>query len=322
MTLATNTDYAAPRERDLKKLIFLLVIAALSCGAFVPLLFSSLSFWFYLFQWVVLASAINIMAGFTGYVPFGYVAFFGLGAYAGGVAMVTLGLPFPVAIALAGLSSTALGALLAPTLRLSGVYFALTSFSLAMVVQIVISLLPDSIAGGSQGLTILSVPSASILYLCMLTLAIVTVAISFAIANSHFGLRLKAIRDDHVGASAVGINVPLTRLCAWLISTAVAGIAGCIEASYTSIIDTTTAFDPMISAKSLIFAAFGGLGTVLGPILGTLGISLLDQFIWRETPTLGTFILGATLIFVVVVLPRGLLGTLLHKKPTLRRHLF
>jgi branched-chain amino acid transport system permease protein len=321
--MSTQAVEAPPSVRLISPRILVIVVLFVLIGAIglAPWVSTSLSFWFYLLQWIVLASAINIMAGFTGYVPFGYVAFVGTGAYAGMICMTYFGWSFPLAIAASGLAGAGLALILTPTLRLAGVYFSLTSFSLAVVVQIIVSLLPSDIAGGSQGITLRDGPSALTVFYCMLALALGTVLIATLIATSRYGLMLKAIRDDSIGASASGINVPVMRLYAWLLSAGLGAMAGSIEAMYTSIIDTTTAFDMLISAKSLIYAALGGLGTVIGPVVGAVLISVLDQWIWQQTPTLGTFILGATLVVIIVYLPRGLLGTMLHRKPTLRKTL-
>ncbi|MCO5065017.1 MAG: branched-chain amino acid ABC transporter permease [Rhizobiaceae bacterium] len=291
-------------------------------GMLIPLMTSRLSFWFYLFQWIALAGGINIIAGFTGYLPFGYVAFFGVGAYSAGIVIGVLGWPAPAALLIAAVAGALVSVVLAPTLRLSGIYFALTSLALSMIIQTIVSMLPEDIAGGAGGLFVRAGVSFEIIYVCMVLIAALATAICVYIAKSRFGLMLKAIRDDPVGASATGINVPLLRLYAWMTSATIAACAGAVEAMFTSIIDTTTAFDSMITAKAIIFAGIGGLGTVVGPIVGATFMSALDNLIWLQFPTMGVLILGLAIILVVLFIPAGLVGTLLAKRPKLRRVLF
>ena len=109
---------------------------------------------FSLMMWVTLATGINFIAGFTGYMPFGYVAFYGIGTYVTAILVKVLGVSEYLAVPAAGLSGILLALLFAPTLRLNGIFFAIVSLSLAVVCQRLMSLLPEEITGGSHGLNL------------------------------------------------------------------------------------------------------------------------------------------------------------------------
>ncbi len=118
----------------------------------VPVLDLNLAFHFYLMLWITMASAFNVAAGFSGYMPFGFVAFYGVGAFTTAILVKSLGFPVLLALPFSGAAGVILGLLFAPTLRLSGIYFAIVSLALAGICRLVISNMPQEITGGSFGL--------------------------------------------------------------------------------------------------------------------------------------------------------------------------
>jgi len=289
--------------------------------ALVPLVSPNLSFWFYLMLWVSMASGFNIISGFTGYLPFGYVAFYGVGAYVTAILVRKLGWPVAVAIPLAGLAGVALSLIFAKTLKLSGIYFAIVSLALAIICQILISNLPEKITGGSYGINLGGTPQPVLSFYAMLAVTVLTLGSATAVAQSRLGMALKAIRDDAEAADALGVNVPRMRLYAWMLAALFPSLCGAVEAWYTNVVDSTTAFDTLITAKTVIYATMGGLGTVSGPLVGAVILFGVDDFIWQRFPVANLFLLGLVVVLLIQFMPRGVVGTLLRRKPLLRRYL-
>ena len=302
--------------------IWLVAVALCTIGlALVPAWGLSLSFWFYLALWVTLASGLNIMGGFTGYLPFGYVAFYGVGAYAMAISVRMLGLPLEAGLALAALVGLALSLLFARTLSLRGIYFSIVSLALAVICRLLIANLPDGVAGGSFGIT-LGLGRPQVAYWVMLVLMAATLLAVTWLSQSRLGLALRAIRDDPETAEAMGIDIARARLKAWMLAATIAALTGAIEAWYTNIVDTETAFNLLVSTKTIIYAVAGGLGTVIGPVIGVIGMLAVDNLIWKNFPLLNVFFLGLVIVLLMLFLSRGVVGTLIWRLPRLRRYLF
>ncbi|MCJ9711773.1 branched-chain amino acid ABC transporter permease, partial [Bordetella hinzii] len=268
-------DQRATRLRTRIAITVFVALAAIL--ALVPVATSNISFAFYLMLWITMASAMNICVGFTGYLPFGYVVFYGVGSYATGICYKVLGWPIVPSLLAAGGVGLAIAMLLAPTLRLRGVYFGIVSLALATIVKLVISNLPQSFTGGSMGIILSNANNPTHSYYAMLAVMAATLAVVTWLSVSGLGRALKAIRDDDGAAAVVGIHVPNTRLKAWLLAALFPALAGGIEAWYTNVVDPEYAFHVLITAKSIIYAMAGGFGTILGPVVGTLALLGIDH---------------------------------------------
>lgn len=303
--------------------IWCLTLAGISLIAVsIPAVSAGVSFWFYLFQWIALASALNLMAGMTGYVPFGFAAFFGIGAYAAAVLSQFHHAPTWAALVGATAAGALLAVLFAPTLRLRGVFFSVVSLSLAIVLRSVIVLLPEDVAGGSSGITITGRHDPILLYYLMVAVSMGAVAIATAISVTPHGLRLKAIGDDLDAAQIIGVNAKGLRLAMWMLSGTIAAVCGALEGLYSSAIDPAAAFNILISTKAIIYAALGGLGTVMGPVVGAVLMTITDELIWARFPIANLFILGLIVAATVLFFPRGIVGSLLQRHPRFRRWFF
>ncbi len=287
--------------------------------ALVPVLDANLPFFFYLMLWVTMASAFNIISGFTGYMPFGYVAFYGVGAFTTAMLTNKAGWPVYYAIPMAGVAGVVLSLLFAKTLKLRGIYFAIVSLALAIICRLVITNMPEEITGGSFGISLGSRAEPVKSFYVMLVTMIAALATVTWLARSRLGKALKAIRDDSEAADAMGINVPRARLLAWMMAAFFPSMCGGIEAWYTNIVDTETAFDILITAKTIIYATAGGLGTVLGPVVGAVIMVWIDDLIWQRFPLLNLFFLGLAIVLLIQFMPRGIVGTLIQRRPSLRR---
>ena len=325
MTQQTTHDIARPRlgsADTVRRLIWygLVGLILIWCAA-VPPAGGNLSLYFSLMMWVTLATGLNFIAGFAGYMPFGYVAFYGIGTYTTGVAVKVLGLSVYAAVPIAGGVGVLLALLFAPTLRLSGIYFAIVSLSLAIICQRLVSLLPEEITGGSLGINLGVVTVREHGYYSMLLVLVLALLTASWLARSRLGKALKAIRDDPEAAEAMGVNVPRSRLFAWLLAAVFAALTGGVQAWFTGALDPQTAFDVLITAKTVIYAMAGGLGTVLGPLVGTVVLVWVDELIWRSFPVLNNFLLGLIIAALILFVPRGLVGSLMQRYPRVRRYI-
>lgn len=310
------------RERMYRQMIWLGVIGSLLLFlTFRPYGGVPLSFYFYLMLWITMASSMNIMAGFTGYIPFGFVAFYGIGAYVTAICISKLGLPIVLSLGIAGLVSVAFSLLLAPTLKLRGIYFAMVSLGLAMICKLMISETPESVSGGSFGLILAKSNDPSAAYLAMGVVMAGAIVTTWLIANSRLGIALRAIRDDPEAAEMLGINVAKPRLIAWMATAIFPALAGGIEAWYTNLVDPEAAFNILVSAKSLIYGMVGGLGTLVGPIIGATVMMFVDNLVWQTFPLFNLFFLGLLIVVIMLFVPRGLVGAIAMRWPNLRRYI-
>ncbi len=275
------------------------VMIALGANAYVvQLLFSTALA-------VTLAVGWNLIGGMAGYVSFGQVAFFGLGAYAGALAMLTWALPWPLAIVLAA----SLAALLAwplgrIMLRLSGIFFALGMFGLARVAQIIVNAL--AITGGPMGTSIPTAEGPAATAMAMVALATGAVALTMAISRARFGLRLAALRDDAIAAAAAGVDTSRVKVMAFCASAGLAAAAGALYARNVGYIDPASGFAGTIELQTVLMVLAGGIGTVWGPVLGGVLISLLSTVLWARFPTEQQIILGALTLVLAIAMPGGL----------------
>lgn len=288
---------------------------------FVPIFNFKLTYIFYLLFWIVMAASFNIIYGLTGYLPFGFVAFYGVGGYTVAIFIRTFHFPVPLAILMAGVMGILLALFIFPTLRLQGIYFAIVNLAVALMMMTLVSVLPSAVFGGSSGLTLNSVYHPVMSFYYMLVLTVLVLIVSHFIMNSRLGIALKAIKQDQYGAEVVGINTTQAKLYAWLISAFFPSVAGAIDALFTAIVAPESAFNVMITAKSVLYGMFGGFGTVLGPILGTFILYQIDDLVWRFFPGFDVFLLGLLLLLFVLFFPRGIIGSMIKKFPKTRFYL-
>jgi branched-chain amino acid transport system permease protein len=326
--MAEAGQHPVPRaaEHDSADRIHFAIAAAIGAAVtlyflLVPSLGLNLAFHFYLMLWITMASAFNVAAGFSGYMPFGYVAFYGVGAFTTAILVVKLGFPVLVALPFSGIAGVVLGLLFAPTLRLSGIYFAIVSLALAGICRLVISNMPEEVTGGSFGLQLGSRAEPVLSFYVMMGVMLLALGSILRLSRSRLGKALRAVRDDAQAADMMGVDVVRVRLYGWLVAAFFPALCGGVEAWYTNVVDTETAFNTLITAKTVIYAVAGGLGTVTGPIVGAIGMVWLDELIWRRFPLVNLLLLGVATVLLVLFLPRGMVGTLLRRRPQWRRYI-
>ena len=259
----------------------------------------------------VVAQGINLMAGYTGYPAFGNVVFFGVGGYACAILMVKSGWPFALAAPAAVLACVLLAAAVGPPLlRLKGHYFAIATLGLNEAVR-EIATNATALTGGGMGMTVPlppGGPAANALRFYWLLLAAMVVAtwLTFEFGRRGLGLGCRAIRDNESKAEAQGLHTTRHKTLAWMLSAAMTGSAGAIQAWWISYIDPPAMFDLTLAVKAFVIMLLGGAGTVLGPVAGAAFVELLANFAWSRLLNWHTGAMGLVIVAAVLLFPEGL----------------
>lgn len=290
------------------------VVAAL---AVLPAFLSGyhVSFLIQVFMWIALAGSWNIISGFTGYVSFGHVAFFGIGTYTAALLITKAGWHWLPA-GLAGALPALLLALVIgyPCLRLKGPYFAISMLGLNEVVRALVSYF-EGFTGGGSGISLPPIAATVPVYYAMGAVALAVPLVTYFIITSRFGLRLLSIREDELAAEAMGINTARYKLYAFLLSAAFPGIVGGFYAWYASHVEPMSVFPLITTITMIIMCLFGGSGTVLGPVLGAVLLSIIQELVWARFLWVHQALLGTLIVAVVLLMPRGILGILRQYYP-------
>jgi branched-chain amino acid transport system permease protein len=263
---------------------------------------------------IIYASAWNLLA-YSGQGSLGHAAFFGIGGYASSLIALKIGLSPYLTIFLGGVFSAFIGVLIGLTcIRLKEWFLAMVTFGFAIIAQTITVSQLAFITGGWDGIASPRLFSSEIPfynvyeYYLILALAIFTVLFIQMIFKSKIGLAFAAIRENELEARAAGIDTAKYKLLAFTISTYFAGMAGALEAHHFGYI-TPEIFGIELSFWPIIYSISGGLGTIEGPIIGTIAVTVL----WDGLRVLGLtyerfIIIGLMLILIVIFLPRGLIS--------------
>jgi branched-chain amino acid transport system permease protein len=266
-------------------------------------------------QFIVLATAWNILGGYTGYVNFGSAAFFALGAYATVFLHKFYPLPIPLLIMIGGVVSGIVGFGMGYlTLRLRGAFFAIATLALAVVLQTLV--VNWDYVGGSRGAYIIrpneiAVIGPYIQYLFVLMLALVVIALTIArgIERSQLGYGFATIRDDELAAEASGVPTLRLKLVATTISGALMGMAGAPFPYYIGYLQPSSAFGLEYAVNSIAMPMIGGTTSWVGPLIGAVLLGSLQQI---ATVTISSavnlLIVGLLLVAFVIIAPNGIIG--------------
>ena len=280
---------------------------------------------------VALASSLNILLGYTGYVSFGHVVFFGLGGYVGFYLMSVQGMSLWIAMLAGGISASLLAFLLGKAiLRLRGGYFALATIGVHEAIRAFINNFEPF--GGPVGMTLnFSVyrdyggPGEALWlsYYVLAALTLVVILMSYAVRTSKFGLGLLAIREDEDAAEVMGVNAPNAKTWAYVLSAIIPGMLGVLFFFKNGSIEPVPAFRLHFSIEMIVMVMLGGQGTVLGPILGAYGYQRLRGFLLTSDifKDIQLAVAGALLLVIVLFVPAGLVGWLRNHFPKARRAL-
>jgi branched-chain amino acid transport system permease protein len=304
---SSNALSAAPGKPSLPRAGTLLALVALGTGL-VPWIGSSyhISLFFFLFIAIVLAETYDILAGLTGYINLGHGAFFGLGAYTYGITIQNGG-GTALALVLPPLAAMGFGLAMAyPLFRLRGAYFAIATFGVLKLLEVLASNLRD-ITGGTTGLSIAPTASTLITYYLGLGLCVSAVLLNAAIASSRLGLGLLTIREDEEVAEGTGVNTAYLKRQAMVLSAILPSWAGAIYMWQTTYVDPASAFGSNVAFAPVIMAMLGGTGTVLGPVIGAIFLTIIEEALWSHVGYLQLTMYGIALVCVGIFMPGGLM---------------
>jgi branched-chain amino acid transport system permease protein len=267
-------------------------------------------------QFVILATAWNILGGYTGYVNFGTAAFFAIGAYTTVALYNAFKAPLPVMIlagtAVAGLAGLGLGYL---TLRLRGVYFAIASLAFGVVLYVFI--VNWDFVGGARGAYVLQptqVPFGlpryiHLLYAVMVVMAAFALVVARSIETSKLGKGLAAIRDDEIAAECSGVPTLKLKILSASVSGALMGMTGTTFPFFLSYIEPSSAFSLSYAVNSIAMPLIGGMMSWVGPLIGAVLLGSVQQFVQVTISSAwNLMIVGVLLVTFVTLAPNGIMG--------------
>jgi branched-chain amino acid transport system permease protein len=294
--------------RQLSPLVIATVAAVVALG--LPFVGSdyAVSFSIQLLIFLVLAYSWNWIGGYTGYTHFGQVSFFGIGAYVGSLLISNWDVSWYLAATVAGLAGGLMAIPLGGAmLRLKGPFFAIGMFGLARVLE-AFALGFDSITGGGTGIYLKPISDLRPVYYVVAAVGAVMFLLTWKLDNSRLGLKLLAIREDENAAESLGI--PTTRLkIGTFVASAIAPAAmGSLYAVYLGFIDPPTAFASNIELTTIAMVLLGGMGTVLGPLIGAIVLSIVNEVLWANYPQIYLASVGVVVLLAVLFMPRGIVS--------------
>jgi len=280
------------------------------------------SFLYLVLHWIVLATSWNILSGYSGYFSFGHGAFFGAGVYTTAVLAGKYDVPFlwtlPAAALIAAVLGVALGAVVFRVRRVRGEVFALLTLAVTFVLATIVLNTPID-GGPGVYLSAVTVPAlaptvSGTFYMMALALAIVTLMIARAIPQARLGVGLFAIHDDEDAAEVMGVPTYRYKLAALGISSALAGVAGGIQALFVSYVTANSTFNITVPLTVILMSVLGGTRHWAGPALGATAITLLlYASTAADQAVTGKAVSGAILVAAVLFMPNGILELLRTK---------
>ncbi len=318
--------------KSLTSPFFWIILIVVGAVALLPILTNAPSLredLFFVLLLIILASSVNLIMGYTGYVSFGHIVFFGLGGYLSFYMTQNYQIPFYVSTLIAGASASLVAFLMGSAiLRLRGAYFALATIGINEAFRVLFTNLDQF--GGAVGMLLqFSVydayggakNAAQLAYYGMILVTLLTIATSFVIKKSKFGLGLMAIREDQDTAMVLGINPARLKVLTYTISAFFPALAGALFFFKNGTILPETAFELHRSIEALVMVMLGGYGTVTGPIVGAVIYERLRGYLITDPifSKAHLVIAGILLLVIVLFVTAGVVGWLRQRFPALRR---
>ena len=296
------------RKRQFKDFLPWLILAGL---ALVPFFLNNpyfLHMIIMVFIWVCLGQSWNLLGGFTGQVSFGHAAFYGVGAYAGGL----LAFHFD--------ASTWYGMILGPLMamavavpmglicfRLRGSYFALSMLALAELLRLIATNW-ISFTNGSVGILIVPTAGKVFYYYLALALAALSFSVIRGVVQSKWGFYFVAIREDQEAAESMGINTTKYKLVSLLISAFFTGLTGAFYMNYMAFIDPSVVFALTdVSIMMILVVMLGGAGTFYGPAIGAVIMVIFSEVFRIYFGSANLLVLGVLIVLIIIFIPNGLM---------------
>jgi branched-chain amino acid transport system permease protein len=298
---------------------FTLIAVAVGVAVFALSRFVENDYFFFagyvVLQYIVLATAWNILGGYCGYVNFGTAALFALGAYSSVAIHKFHPLPILALIVIGGAVSAVVGLGIGYlTLRLRGAFFSIATLALAVVIQTFIT--NWDYVGGSRGAYVIRPAEAPLigsyiqyLFLVMLALAVAAVAVARLIERSRLGFGFATIRDDEIAAEASGVPTLRLKLIATTLSGALMGMAGAPLPYYVGYLEPSSGFNLAYAVNSIAMPVIGGTTTWIGPLIGAILLGTLQQWVTVTiSSAVNLLIVGLLLVAFVIIAPNGIVG--------------
>jgi len=261
---------------------------------------------------ILIAVSWNMMAN-AGLISLGHSGFWGLGAYSAALLANAFHIPFWLSIVPAILLGGIFGAFLAYiTGRLRGLFFAISTLATSEALRVVALMVPK-LTSGAEGVFVYDQlrPDRITMTTFSLCLTAVAVAVSYLLLRSRYQYALRAMRDSESAAQMLGVNPARFRIGVTTLSGAMAACAGVISVWYTGYLDPGSAFDLKVTISAQIAPLFGGLYTIVGPVIGSIAVmalSELTRLYFNYSGGVGLLVYGGVLVFGVLAMPRGLVG--------------
>jgi branched-chain amino acid transport system permease protein len=262
-----------------------------------------------LLMYTILTVSWVLFSGLTGYMSLATAAFFGVGIYASALFLPTTGavLPILVVVLIGGLASSIIalgvGAL---TLRLRGIYFAIFTFGLVVLIMELVNWWELSVSH-LLGRYVILVDNNFIFY-TMLGIFILLMLTTFFIQRSKFGLAMRTIGENEEAASHMGINVTMVKVITFAISAFFMGATGAIWATKLTYINSHVAFSVLFSFLPVLMAIFGGMGQIYGPVIGAVFFAYLQETLQTEFSEIYMLSFGVILVIAIMYMPDGIIG--------------
>jgi branched-chain amino acid transport system permease protein len=271
-----------------------------------------------IFFWIGKTGCWNIISGYTGYIDFGAVGYYGIGSYVTAILMSKGHVPFLVSILISGIVSALIALPIGlPTLRLKGAYFGIATLAFAEAMkQIILEF--DKTVGinffeGPHGITLPIGPKNEFFYSIGLVVMVAVIGITYWIRRSKFGYALRAIHEAEHAAELSGVDTLRAKIKAYMISAFFLGVIGGVEAYWLTYITPHMVFDVLITIQMVVMSLLGGIGTVFGPVVGASFLTIIYELLHRDFQYTYAIIVGFIVVVVVLLMPKGIVGTLQAK---------
>ena len=256
-------------------------------------------------MYIILTVSWTIFSGPTGYISLAPAAFFGVGIYI--MAILGKTLPLLVVVVIAGLIAFILALLIgALTLRLRGIYFAIFTFGLVVLIQQLLLFWEINITGTRGRFVVLG--NNNTIFWVMLGIFVVLMLTAYLIRRSKYGLALQSIGEYEEAAAHIGINVTVLKVVTFAVSAIFMGATGAIIATKWTYIDPYIAFNYLYSFLPVLMAIFGGMGRFYGPVIGAAIFAYTEELLLTRFPYYYMLTFGILLVLVILYLPNGLVG--------------
>lgn len=270
--------------------------------------------------WIILALSVGLLQGYVGEISMGHAAFYGIGAYTSVLLMMKAGFPFWLSLPISALVTMGFGYLIGlVSLRLRGPYFAICTLGFGEIIRLIFVNWRE-MSGGPDGVTGIPSPnpipfpvigevtftSKQANYFLIYGIVFLTIFVMYRLINSRQGKAFMAVREDLVYAECIGINAMKFKRLAFMVSTFFAGVGGCLYAHYEHFISPYS-FTVGQSFDLVIMVIVGGMGTLVGPIIGAILLTLIPEVL-HAIKDYRMVIYGLMLMLVIIYLPHGLVG--------------